>query len=146
MELARHPSVGPSALAAALSTFARSGGAPPEESLACAEESIRLTKAGAGDISYTAALQTAARVRLALGDRRGAASAALEMVASDARNGNRACAVNDVYVAAQVLAASDDGLRAAAVLSGALVGQEFAPLPMQFKESGGGRTVRRRRA
>ncbi len=146
METARAPGLGPSVLATALATFARSGGAPPEEALACAEESMRLTEAGAGDTAYTAALQTAALARLSLGDRRGAAGDALNAVRTDAKNGNRVYVANDIFVASQVLAAAPDGSEASSILSGALLGREFALMPMFFEDTYGSLRSERVRA
>jgi hypothetical protein len=129
--------LGPTLLATALTTFARSGGAPPEEALACANETIRLTEEGAGDSSYASALQTAAVARLSLGDRPGAARDALKAVATDAKNGNRAYVANDIFVASEVLAAQPDGVQASAILSAALAGREFASMPLFFEETYG---------
>jgi predicted ATPase len=127
----------PTALVQGLATHARFGGDGPEESLAAAEEALRLIGHGAGDIQETSAHQTAAICRLALGDRAGAARDTRAAIELDARHGNRMFLANDLFVAAQVLAADPGGLQAAAMISGAISGAEFGQLPLYFEDTYG---------
>ena len=91
-----------------------------DEALAAAEESIRLTEAGAGDTVYSLASDTAAMLRAARGDHSGAARARRAAVAHGASTGQRSSMDVDVCVAALILAADTDTFEAAATLAGAV--------------------------
>jgi len=97
----------------------------PDDALAAAEESIRLTQGGAGDSGYDAALNYAAMARAGRGDYPGAARAVRSGIAHSARSGNRSQVGFNLTVAALVLAGVADTFEAAATLGGAVAGPLF---------------------
>ena len=127
LALARARQIGaPSLLAVSLCTYAWGVCEDdPDDGLAAAEESIRLTEAGAGDIGYSGASQVAAMLRAARGDHAAAAGAMRAAVDRDARAGQRTLIGIDVTFAALVLAGVADTCQAAATLAGAVTGPEL---------------------
>jgi len=103
--------------------------------LAEAEECIRLVESGAGDASYSPALQTAALLHAAAGDTTGAARCVLIAIDHDARTGRRLYVPVDIAIAAVVLAVSPDGLVPAAVLAGAVSGPVFGHINLYIRGS-----------
>ena len=113
----------PSLLAGALGMHARAvADDNPDEALAAADESIRLTDDGAGDLAYSAVLSIAATLRADRGDHAGATRAVRTAVAHEARTGNRSVLAAAVTVAAAVLAGPADTSEVAATITGALAG------------------------
>jgi len=106
----------------------------PEGALTAAEESIRLFESGAGDSGYARALNIAAVLRLAGGDRAGAARAAQKAVAYCLRGGHRYELPTDIAVGIIVLGDSEGTCEAAAVLLGAMNGP-LAALPILLTAS-----------
>ena len=102
----------------------------PDEALAAAEESVRLTEAGAGDIGYSLALSLGATLRAAAGDHAGAARALRTAVVHEAGTGNRNSMATAVNRTALVLAGLPDTFEAAATLAGAITGPVLGVFPV----------------
>ena len=100
----------------------------PDEALAAAEESVRLTEAGAGDTGYSLALSLGANVRAAAGDHAGAARALRTAIVHEAGTGNRTHG-DAVNRTALVLAGLPDTFEAAATLAGAVAGPVLGVFP-----------------
>ena len=101
----------------------------PDEALAAAEESVRLTEAGAGDTGYSPALSLGATLRAAAGDHAGAARALRTAIVHEAGTGNRNNMANAVNCTALVLAGLPDTFEAAATLAGAVAGPVLGVFP-----------------
>jgi len=119
------PSLLANALAAQADALAATN---PDEALRAADEAIGLVEAGAGDISYTVALQAAATLRAAQGDTPRAARALHAGVEHETRVGNRFAAGSWAAVAVNLLARTPETLQAAATVAGALSGPVLAQL------------------
>jgi hypothetical protein len=103
----------------------------PDEALAAADESVRLTEAGAGDVGYSPALALVAALRDRAGDQAGAAGALRTAVVYEAGTGNRKNMMAMVVTAAAlVLAGRPDTFDAAATLAGAIAGPVLGVFPV----------------
>jgi len=121
----------PTLLASALSVYAWAVcDDNPDEALAAAEESVRLTDAGAGDVGYTGALSVEATIRADRGDHVGASRAMRAAVTHNAKTGLRNMMSFSVQVAALVLADLPDTVEAASTLAGVLTGPELGIFPL----------------
>jgi hypothetical protein len=101
----------------------------PDEALAAADESVRLTDAGAGDVGYTGALSVGAMIRADRGDKIGASRAMRSAVRHNAKTGLWNMLSFSVQVATFVLAGVPDTVEAAATLAGALTGPVLGVFP-----------------
>ena len=101
----------------------------PDEALAAAGESVRLTEAGAGDSGYSAALSLGAIIRAGAGDHAGAARDLRTAIVHEAGTGNRVGMAAAVNRTALVLACRPDTFEAAATLAGAVAGPVLGVFP-----------------
>jgi len=121
----------PSVLAYALAAQARAlADRTPDKALGAAEEAIRLVEAGAGDTTYTAALQTVGWLLVASGDIAGAARAVHTAIRYETGTGNRMMIASALPIAVVVLSSHPESFPAAAELSGAINGPVLEQFPV----------------